>query len=289
VTASDVPTICGECPYSTRRAVLFKKALRLKSVDTEATLHGRSYESVAIDMYRERTGFRVDFAGNASKYAQHPVNNWLGGTVDGIATRPSDGARRVIEVKCPLSRTIREGEIPSHYIGQVQTYMYIHGMDECDFVQYRPAGVRRPEQFMITNIKRDPSYMASRLRKLKQFHNELLEWSAYTERIVTVIQRAWRAYLAKRACREAARAARVMHLKCAHVVGKMAGFAVKKTCKGCWPECNDTAPMMLCHEPDNKQSRKRPLSEPTTACMIAVDGTAPPPPNHKHPRIAFEI
>lgn len=92
VTASDVPTICGECPYSNRRyfdvsspqgyspntfiyhrAVLYKKSLKLRSVDTAATLHGRTYEPIAIRKFCEQTGAIVELSGKDSEYRKHSV------------------------------------------------------------------------------------------------------------------------------------------------------------------------------------------------------------------------
>lgn len=153
---------------------MFKKSLKLRSVDTEATLHGRHYEPTAISKFCEKTGAKVELSGKDSEYKKHSVYSWLGGTVDGIATFP-DGKRMILEVKCPLTRSIKDGAIPIHYIGQVcclitfilktlkqvQTYMFIYDMDCCVFVQYRPAGVRRPEQLQITYITRDPKVKKS--------------------------------------------------------------------------------------------------------------------------------
>lgn len=136
VTASDVPTICGECPYSNRRSVLYKKSLRLRSVDTPATLHGRQHEPIAIKKFCEKTGAKVELDGAQSVYKKHPVYTWLGGTVDGIATFP-DGKRMILEVKCPISRTIKGDEIPIHYIGQVLLY-YLCVFFDTFFLRYRP-------------------------------------------------------------------------------------------------------------------------------------------------------
>jgi putative phage-type endonuclease len=154
VTASDIPSICGECPYASRRSVLFKKSLKLRSPDTAATLHGKQYEPIAIQKFIEKTGAKVELSGGDAQYKKHSVYTWLGGTVDGIATYP-DGRRLILEVKCPISRQIKGDCIPIHYIGQVQTYMFLYDMDCCAFVQYRPPRPRTPEQLQITYIDRD--------------------------------------------------------------------------------------------------------------------------------------
>lgn len=214
VTGSDVPAICGENPFSSRRAVLFKKLFKLHEPDTEATIHGRTFEPVAIDKFRERTGATVERPG----YTKHPVYGWLGGTVDGIATL-KDGRRVVIEVKCPLKRKIHAGEIPAHYMGQIQSYLEICDLDACMFVQYRPPGPRRPEEFNIDEVPRDRLYMQTRLPALYRFWVEMLATREFACRVVTVIQRAWRARLARKAMKEAAN-----RLKSGCFAAKLCGF-----------------------------------------------------------------
>lgn len=66
--------------------------------------------------------------------------------------------------------------------------------------------------------------MALRLPRLKVFWNEMVMWTAYTERVITVIQRAWRYYLARKAVVGAAKISMISRLRCAKMVGKMSGF-----------------------------------------------------------------
>lgn len=223
ITGSDIPTICGENPFANRRSVLFKKSLRLRSVDTPATLYGKKYEPEAIRRFCEKTGAKVEISGEDSVYKTHPVYTWIGGTVDGIATFP-DGRRMILECKCPFSRPIHADAIPPHYIGQVQTYLFIYDLPQCVFIQYRPESPHRPEILEITYIDRDIKYMALRLPRLKAFYDEMIMWMAYTERVITIIQRAWRFYLARKAMIGAAQKSMVTRLRCAKMVGKMTGF-----------------------------------------------------------------
>lgn len=221
VTASDVPAICGECPYQTRRAVLYKKALRLRSVDNPTTLHGRVHEPIALRKFCEHTGAEV--VEYPCGYKKHATYKWLGGTMDAIVKMPT-GETIVVEIKCPPKRTIKD-EVPVHYLGQVQTYLFIEGeAPYALFVQYKPAGPRSKEKLQITRVERDPGYMALRLPSLKRFWDELQLWTAYTDRIVTVIQRAWRCYRSRKDTEAAAMESMRARLKCAKIVGKMAGF-----------------------------------------------------------------
>jgi putative phage-type endonuclease len=221
VTASDIPAICGECPFQNRHSVLFKKALRLKSQDNPATLHGRTHEPTALDKFCKATNAKV--IEYPCQYKRDVTYMWLGGTKDAKVRMPN-GDVVVVEIKCPISRPIKD-EVPAHYVGQVQTYLYI----EKDalyalFVQYKPAGVHSSEKLQITKVERDSLYMDIRLPSLKRFWDELQLWTAYVDRIVTVLQRAWRCYRSKKAADAAAKQCMVTRLKCAKTVGKIAGF-----------------------------------------------------------------
>ena len=193
VTGSDVPAIVGESPWQKKRSVMFKKVFDIRTPDTEATLHGKKYEPVAIAQFCYNHGAKIEYPG----YVKHAKYTWLGGTVDGIATMP-DGSRSVIEVKCPISRSIHEGDIPMQYVGQIQSYMEILDMDHCFFIQYKPAGVRRKEQLIVTSVERDREYMETRLPALRRFWEEFIVTKAFATRLVVAIQRSWRYRLTNR-------------------------------------------------------------------------------------------
>jgi len=216
VTASDVPAICGENPFNCARGVLFKKVFRISSPDTVDTLRGRTNEPVAIKWFCEVTNATVEYPG----YLKHAKYPWFGGTVDGIATMP-DGRRVVIEVKCP--RQIKD-EIPLHYVGQVQSYMEICDIDMCLFIQSRAAGPRSPRRLKVRGVERDRGYMALRLPALWRFWERMQTFGTYANRVVLVIQRAWRMYIARRAFDQASRMRMISRLRCASTVGKIAGF-----------------------------------------------------------------
>jgi putative phage-type endonuclease len=222
VTASDVATICGENPFQTRKCVLFTKTFRIPFEGNEATEWGKHYEPIAIEKFCQKTGAVVQYP----SYTKHKTYNWFGGTLDGIAVMP-DGTRCILEVKCPLKRAIKD-EVPVHYYGQVQSYMEIYDLDKCLFVQYKPAGPRSEEKLMITSVDRDRGYIEQRLPSLFSFWREMIILQAQTERIIVVIQRAWRAYLSNKSAKEAARSGMIARLRCATMLGKLSGFARKR-------------------------------------------------------------
>jgi hypothetical protein len=68
----------------------------------------------------------------------HPTNSRLAASPDGLFLSARDPARvgRLLEIKCPIRRTIGEG-VPFDYWCQMQIQMEVCGIDECDYVEVR--------------------------------------------------------------------------------------------------------------------------------------------------------
>jgi putative phage-type endonuclease len=272
VTASNVAAICGECPFQNKRSCLYKQALRLRSEDTTATIHGRVHEPVALRRFCEET--HAEVVEYPCGYVRHKTYAWLGGTMD-AKVKLTDGTVVIVEIKCPISRQIKD-EVPMHYVGQVQTYLSL--MPDCEyllFVQYKPAGPRSKEKLQITRVERDSDYMALRLPSLKRYWDELQLTAAYVDRVVTVLQRAWRSYRLKRATDSAATDLHYMRerLKCAKIVGKMAGF--------CRVRDAQMAPGIAVPRPRENDG--------TTNFVDSFDRPGPMPPEAKRPRRAAGV
>ena len=161
LTASDVATALGENPYEKPQSLILKKCGQgTKFMGNDATRHGEKYESVARDLYCEKTGEVVHELG----LVQHPELPWLGGSADGVTE-----SGKLIEIKCPMSRKI-DDKVPKHYLAQLQILMEVLDLEECDFIQYRPE----PLEYQVTNVKRDRDWFTHRLPKLNAFWNEVL-------------------------------------------------------------------------------------------------------------------
>jgi len=161
LTASDVATALGENPYEKPSSLILKKCgVPSEFRGNDATRHGEKYESVARDLYCEKTGEVAHELG----LVQHPTIEWLGGSADGVTE-----SGKLIEIKCPLSRKI-EDKVPKHYLAQLQILMEVLDLEECDFIQYKPD----PYQYQVTNIKRDRGWFAERLPRLRAFWDEVI-------------------------------------------------------------------------------------------------------------------
>ena len=73
-----------------------------------------------------------------------------------------------------LTRKI-EPVVPKHYVAQIQLNMEILDLEECDFIQYRPAEGESPEEFVVVNVKRDREWFARNIDKMKAFWDGVLE------------------------------------------------------------------------------------------------------------------
>lgn len=160
ITASDVASAIGENHYESPDAFVKKKVLRTAWAGNAATEHGTKLEPIVRALYDERTGRRSHEIG----LVRHRKYPWLGASPDGVT---EDGL--LIEIKCPLTRKI-EPKVPKHYWPQVQLQLEITDLEECDFIQYRPAGPkgedgvpRPPEEYVVVRVVRDRQWFERNL------------------------------------------------------------------------------------------------------------------------------
>ena len=170
ITASDVASAIGESRYESPDAFVKKKVLKTKWAGNAATAHGTALEPLVRDLYDQRTGRKSHEIG----LVQHREYPWLGASPDGVT---EDGL--LIEIKCPLTRKI-EAKVPKHYLPQVQLQLEITDLEECDFIQYRPASAegtvpRSPEEYVVVRVKRDRGWFAKHLPAMKAAWDRILK------------------------------------------------------------------------------------------------------------------
>jgi putative phage-type endonuclease len=165
LTASDAATAIGCNPYETPDGLYVKKVGGRKFGGNAATERGTLLEPIARDMYDAKYNTKRHEIG----LVQHPEHKWLGGSPDGVTE-----CGKLIEIKCPLTRKI-EDKVPKHYVAQIQLLMEILDLPECDFIQYRPVTDTTPEEFVVTNVKRDREWFAYYLPIMKAFWDKVIE------------------------------------------------------------------------------------------------------------------
>jgi|TARA_B110000114_G_C15094173_1_gene400331 putative phage-type endonuclease len=173
LTASDVATAIGKNKYDTPNGLLLKKCGKgEKFMGNEATRHGELYEDEARILYEERHNEVVHEIG----LCPHPKYSWLGGSPDGVSN-----SGKLVEIKCPPMRQIIPGEVPEHYMPQLQLCMEILDLEEADFIQYKPALTNwpRPEEFDVVNVKRDREWFEKYLPIMEEFWQKVLYHREY--------------------------------------------------------------------------------------------------------------
>ena len=86
---------------------------------------------------------------------------WLACSPDGVTH-----CGRLVEIKCPVSRVIVPGEVPRHYLPQLQISMYCLGLQEADYFEWAQG------QTNLVRVKRDQPYIDAMLERLKDFHDQ---------------------------------------------------------------------------------------------------------------------
>lgn len=173
LTASDVASAISKNKYETPHGLLLKKCGKgEKFMGNEATRHGELYEDEARILYEQRHGEVVHEIG----LCPHPKYLWLGGSPDGVSE-----SGKLVEIKCPPMRQIIPGEVPEHYMPQLQLCMEILDLEEADFIQYKPALTNwpRPEEFDVVNVKRDRGWFEKYLPIMEEFWQKVLYHREY--------------------------------------------------------------------------------------------------------------
>ena len=169
ITASDAASAIGESRYESEDAFVKKKVLRTKWAGNAATEHGTRLEPLVRDLYDAKYNRKSHEIG----LVQHREYPWLGASPDGVT---EDGI--LVEIKCPLSRKI-EAKVPKHYWPQVQLQLEITDLEECDFVQYRPAKNESSEaEFVVVRVHRDREWFAKALPVLERVWQRVLKGRA---------------------------------------------------------------------------------------------------------------
>ncbi len=110
------------------------------------TLHGQLHEPLALKEYKKKTGCRVAQYGLVAS----PEKPWLACSPDGVThcgrlvevsragrvQGQGDGALTPPQLKCPVTRLVVPGEVPRHYLPQLQISMYILDLQEADYFEW---------------------------------------------------------------------------------------------------------------------------------------------------------
>lgn len=169
ITASDIGSVLGKNPYSSRNAVFKKKTGRAPTTyfTSAACTHGLNTEDEARKVYEAITGIEV-------------VNEDIGLLVDQdfdfIGASPDGVAKYfpiLLEIKCPYSRVIIPGEVPIQYYCQMQCQMQVCDINETHYIEYKKPHICERGMMAITVVKRDKDWWSEQLPALVTFWNDV--------------------------------------------------------------------------------------------------------------------
>ena len=93
---------------------------------------GIRYEPVAKLLIEQKTQSKLQDLGRI----RHRTMNQIGASPDGLfVSGPYEG--RLVEIKCPISRVIKETEIPKEYWQQIQIQLEVCDVELCEYVEVK--------------------------------------------------------------------------------------------------------------------------------------------------------
>lgn len=186
LTSSDIATVLGINPYKKPYELFFEKCGIKKNYEgNEATLHGQKYEDEALDKYNYLMGKKTHTYGmisyNDLKEIRTETLNYdldfLGGSPDGVAEDLSGSEELILlEVKCPMRRAIRHGEVPEYYYPQVQFNMLIMDFKKADFIEYVPKYSNKNMEMNIVRVQRNNTWLNENIPILINFWLSVQQW-----------------------------------------------------------------------------------------------------------------
>ena len=110
---------------------------------------GIRFEPVVKQILVKKWGVEIAEAGRVT----HSIDKRVAASPDGIFLAATDPRRvgRLVEIKCPLSRTIGEG-IPFDYWCQMQIQMEVTGIGECDYVEVKIDSIQNEKTDLSGNV-----------------------------------------------------------------------------------------------------------------------------------------
>lgn len=167
LTASDAASALNVKPFEgyrgSPRADLLAKKLEDKPLSNVFVAHGTKYEDEARFLAASAIGETVADVG----LVVHATERWLAASPDGVTA-----SGRLMEIKCPLRRTIVPGHVPGHYVPQLQVQMEVADVDSTLFVQYKPPCLGFVLDVVV--VERDPAWFERHRPALRAFWEEYM-------------------------------------------------------------------------------------------------------------------
>jgi len=167
ITATDAGVLLNHNPFKSIDDLRMKKIGQGTSDINEACTWGIQHENYAADIYTSITGNEMV---KDCGYVHHENYDWIGCSPDGLLKKTPI----LVEIKSPYRAVIKPGTIKNYYYDQVQFQMEVCNIDECHFVQCKPANLFTDGIIDIQVIKRDKLWWTMSFPAFKKFHEQML-------------------------------------------------------------------------------------------------------------------
>jgi putative phage-type endonuclease len=173
ITASEVGSVLGTNPYTSRTQLLRTKAgVGKPFTGNAATQWGTANEEQVRDRFCAENGEVCHETG----CIPHATIPFLGASPDGIL---ESGA--LLEIKCPLRREPVRGveNVPPYYMSQMQLQMEVCDLDRCYFVEWKPSHLMfGDDTFAVTLVERDFQWLERNLPCMQAFWDDVQRYRA---------------------------------------------------------------------------------------------------------------
>ncbi len=132
------------------------KGITFNSSAIPALKWGTMFEPIAIQIYSHINNKKIHEFGLV-------INDdiqYFGASPDGIT---EDGV--MIEIKCPYSRKIVNGEIPEKYYYQIQGQLAVCNLEDCDYIECEFISLGSKDEYL--DLKEDENYKHGIIAELK--------------------------------------------------------------------------------------------------------------------------
>ena len=135
LTASEIWKCFGNATSAARTELIVSKLSPAKKQDgptVGALIWGTRFEPIAKEIYCHEEDVRVvDLT-----CVRHPEYSFIGASPDGLILTTNEKNGRLIELKCPISRSFDDTTpVPDHYYHQMQLQIECTGLKECDYIE----------------------------------------------------------------------------------------------------------------------------------------------------------
>ncbi len=149
------------------------KGITFNSSAIPALKWGTMFEPIAIQIYSHINNKKIHEFGLV-------INDdiqYFGASPDGIT---EDGV--MIEIKCPYSRKIVNGEIPEKYYYQIQGQLAVCNLEDCDYIECEFISLVSKEEYLKLDIKEN--YKHGIIAELKVNNNYEYKYSKENQELL---------------------------------------------------------------------------------------------------------